>query len=210
MLTRQRWLAIAIAALLAACQDATAPRSPQAVATDRLAADLSYGLDSATHILRQAAGAPQLETYQLSVWVRRDRLTQVTVNYTSGQPFLWFDVPKDGLKQRADGSEFKGKDSVQVTVTIDTVNFIVDLEPSGVLFKQDKPASLVIWYENADPDLNGDGVVDATDAALRAQLHIVTRPVKRANWHAAKGAKGVTFPYVYAYLRHFSQWAVSW
>ncbi len=208
MLKRHRWLPLTILALFVGCQDATGPQSRTPVASG-IQADFGAWVGDPTHLLRQAVGAPPLETYQVSFWARHDRLTQVTINYTDGQPFLWFDIPKDALKQRGDGSEFKGKDSVLITLTIDSTTFLVDLDPS-VKFKHDKPASLVFWFEYADPDLNADGVVDGTDAALREQLHVVTRPVKRANWHPAKSAKGQTLPYVYAYLQHFSQWAVSW
>lgn len=220
MLTRHRWFVLAVGVALAGCQDASRPLGPasttasveQAVQVQSTASDLfgDVWFENPAHILRQDAGAPALETYRTSFWVRRDKLTQVTVNYQDGQPFLWFDVPKDGLFQRSNGQPFKGRDSVYITLTIDTLHFVVDFEPSGLVFKKDHAAQLFIWYEHANPDLNRDGVVDATDASLRDSLHIVTRPVKRANWHPAKGGKGQTLPYVFADLRHFSQWAVSW
>ncbi len=211
MLIRHRWLPLTLLALFVGCRDATGPQSrPLDAVASSLQANVAGFWGDPTHIIRQGPGAPALETYQVSVWVRHDKLTQVTVNYTNGQPFLWFDIPKDGLKKRANGAEFKGKDSVLVTLTIDPTRFLVDLEPSGVMFKHDKPASLILWFENADPDLNRDGVVDSTDDALREQLHIVTRPAKRAHWRPATGGKGLAWPYVYAYLPHFSQWAVSW
>ncbi len=220
MLRRHRWLVLTLAVLLASCQDASRLTSPTAGTTrsQRVAMADAFSLwgDSTVHILQQAQSAPQLETYQVSFWVRRDRETSVTVNYqptagrSTGQPYLWFDVPKDALFKNPDGEGFKGKDSVLITMTLDTVRFIVDFEPSGLLFKQDHPPMLVIWYQNADQDLNGDGVVDAADSVLLQQLRIITRSGKHEHWHWTRSFEGWNLPYVFAPLRHFSQYAVSW
>ncbi len=226
MSNRYRALALLILTLAVACQDAgdplTAPQASVATRTGTQRLGMlgmqAYQADDSApaHLVRQDPSAPPLATYQVSFWVRRDRETSVTVNYqpaagqSTGQPFMWFDVPKDALGADAAGNVYRGRDSVLITATIDTVNFLVDFEPSGLTFKHDKPAVLVFWYQNANPDLNGDGVVNAVDDSLRRELHIVTRPVPGAHWHWTKSFAGWSLPYVYADIRHFSQYAVSW
>jgi hypothetical protein len=87
-----------------------------------------------------------------------------------GQPFLRFRIPKFGLKTGPDGARLYGADSVFITMTIDSVKLSVDFQPSGVTFSEVFAAGLIIWYANANPDLNCDGVVDSTDQALAQQL----------------------------------------
>src|SRR5437899_2716854 len=95
--------------------------------------------------------------------LRRGIQTPATGRTVAGQPvrqpFLRFDIPQNGLVPGADGVRTKRGDAVLVTVTLDPVTFSVAFEPSGVWFSNGIPARLTIWYENADPDLNGDGVV---------------------------------------------------
>ncbi len=167
------------------------------------------------HILQQGAAAPALETYQISFWARKDKASTVGVNYTTGQPFLRFDIPKDGLRRGPDGTDdddrkLRKHDSLLITLTIDPRTFTVDFQPSGVVFDKHHPATLAMWYENANPDLNGDGVVDATDDALTQQLAIWMRHAKRAPWMKLPSGDGASLPFVWTELRHFSQYAVSW
>src|SRR2546428_107976 len=87
-----------------------------------------------------------------------------------GQPFLELSIPKNGLLAGAGGESLKGGDSVLVTLTIDSVNFSVDFQPSGVVFSTGNPATLVLWYENANPDLNGDGALTGANEDLTYEL----------------------------------------
>src|SRR2546422_11347958 len=75
-----------------------------------------------------------------------------------------------------------GTDSVLLTLTIDTLKLSVDFQPSGVVFSNVFSAGLVVWYVNANPDLNGDGVVDSTDQMLEGQLALSEEPTKVNGW----------------------------
>ncbi len=141
-----------------------------------------------THILQQSPAAPRLQTYQVSFWAKRGTQTTVFVNYRRrpGQwlpdPFLRFRIPINGLVAGGGGVPLDRGDSVRITLTIDTVSFNVDFQPSGVLFSLLSPAQLAIWYQDASADLNGDGVVDATDQALKDQLAIWYRGSRTQAW----------------------------
>jgi hypothetical protein len=217
MTPRRPWL-FAILAVLAGCRDVAAPASDPAFANPQLGwSGPGFTLPSPAgiHMLRQAADAPPLETYQVSFWACDGEASTVTVNYQPvgaqpvGQPFLRFDIPKNALVTDAGGERMKRGDSVLVTLTIDPVTFAVDFQPSGVWFSRGIPAQLTIWYENADPDLNGDGVTDASDQLLQQEIalwgHAADTP-----WVRLPSDNDTTLPSVSTVLRHFSEYAVSW
>ena len=220
MTFRRSWL-LAIPVVLAACTDVTAPPSRPAVApvqpawaSDAAAADRP-NTTAQVHILRQSPFAPPLETYQVSFWACDGEASGITVNYQPaagelvGQPFLRVDIPKNALTQGPDGDRMRRGDSVLVTVTIDPVNFTVDFDPAGVFFSNGTPARLTIWYENADPDLNGDEVVDGVDQLLQQQLALWFHSGDR-RWVPMPSANDPTLPSVTTALYHFSEYAVSW
>jgi hypothetical protein len=224
-------LSLAIMVVAAACQDAVAPRD-QLRGTGSVPHMLGDAVGNPTkpydmHILQQAVGAPALQSYQVSFWARKDRAASVVVNYANGDPFLRFDIPRNGLQSvpddQTDGPDnrrgpggpdshllLSPSDSVLITVTIDPVAFSVGLEPSGLTFSKKTPAMLAVWYEHADPDLNGDGVVDSADQTEAEQLSIWVRHAKPAPWMKMWSAEGAGQPSVWTALRHFSEYAVSW
>lgn len=224
MLTRRVWLPIALALLLGGCGDAVAPLDhPQGPGRPSL--DITPWTSStwspppaATGIteLQQSPSAPPLETYQVTFVASRRRASTVTVNYqsvdglTPGQPFLSFYIPKWSLVAGAGGTPLMKGDSITITLTIDSVAFSVDFQPSGVLFSNNAPATLTLWYENANPDLNGDGVVDSTDQALLQQLTFYYQIAGTSTWTKHPSTNDPTVPSVSGALYHFSEYAVSW
>ncbi len=213
MLTQRLWAPVAILLVLAGCRDAAAPFAEQNVLAHAVSAPTpSRGL----HILQQAPTAPPLATYQVSFWARRDRASTVIVNYepsageSVGHPFLRFDIPTDGLRTGGAGSHLRQRDSVFITLTIDPLDFSVKFEPSGVRFSGTRPATLAVWYGNANPDLNGDGVVDAADDACAEQLAIWGRPARPAPWMKTISMTLTEQQWVLGAIRHFSEYAVSW
>lgn len=201
-------IALTLALVAAGCGDQTGP-SPTDVQAPL--ADVASLLG--THIIRQAATAPRLQTYQFSFWARRGTQTTVFLNYrrAPGQflsdPFLRFKIPINGLVAGAGGVPLERGDSVRITLTIDTVLFKVDFQPSGLLFSKSSPAQLAIWYNNANPDLNGDGVVNAMDAALQEQLAFWYHG---RTWLKQLSKSDPTQLTVSGPIFHFSQYAVAW
>lgn len=121
------------------------------------------------HFLRPAADAPALVSSSVTFWAYRDRDSQGAIWYhkSADQPdsseFVELRVPSQSIAQ----------DSVQITMTVvDPAHLVVQFEPSGLQFASDRPARLKLKYGEADDDLNGDGIVDAADTALKALLSI--------------------------------------
>jgi hypothetical protein len=207
--------ALALAWLAAGCADATGPR-PAAMQPPVAQFTSESGSLTDLHILQQAPTAPPLETYQVSFWARHDKESTVAVNYlpaagqSVGQPFLRFRIPKFGLKYGPDGRRLWGSDSVLITLTIDSLQLSVDFQPSGVVFSDVFSAGLVMWYVNANPDLNGDGVVNSTDQMLEQQLALSEEPTKVSGWFKTATRNDTTQKFVATDVYHFSQYAVAW
>ena len=206
-------IASTLALVAAGCSDGTSPTAIQPPLAQTTSESSSF---TETHILQQAPTAPPLQTYQVSFWARHDKESTVAVDYqpaagqSVGQPFLRFRIPKFGLKWGPDGARVEGTDSVFITLTIDSLKLSVDFQPSGVVFSNVFSAGLVVWYVNANPDLNGDGVVDSTDQMLEGQLALSEEPTKVNGWFKVATKNDTTQKYVATDVYHFSQYAVSW
>jgi len=201
----------ALAVLAGGCGDSLGPR-PTAVQPPLAQSVASRSIP----VLRQSKTAPALATYQVAVWAYVGRASTATVSYlpakgqTVGDPFLRFAIPRNGLVAGANGAALKSGDSILVTLTIDPSSFLVDFQPSGVMFSKTSPATLGFWYGRANPDLNGDGVVDSTDRALIQQLSIWYQGAKTTGWSQQPSINDPTKQVVGSAVYHFSQYAVAW
>ncbi|HTI06508.1 MAG TPA: hypothetical protein VL549_14465 [Gemmatimonadales bacterium] len=161
-----------------------------------------------------------LDQYTVSFWAVRGESRSIQINYASSidsdtHPFLSLTTTDPqfvpGVGELAMG------DSVLITVRVDTTKIGVSLEPTGLLFGA--PAQLKLWYGGASGDLNGDGVVDSTDATIESQLlGLWYREGEEDSWThlpATQSLDEKSFTYA---IPHFSEyaiaelleWAVSW
>lgn len=193
------------------CADGIGPQ-PATVQPPLFSVAPSY---PAAHLLQQAPTAPPLGTYQVSFWADWGKESRVRVNYQPaagekvGRPFLYFNIPKEGLVA-VGGVLLQKGDSVFITMSIDPVSFAVDFGPSGLRFSAESPATLVMCYENMNPDLNGDGVVDAADQTLQEQISFWYQSVKADSWVKLPTMYDSENPCVATPLYHFSQYGVAW
>jgi hypothetical protein len=129
----------------------------------------------------------------------------------SGAEFLNFAVPNDGLYRKPDGTPFGPGDSIQITVTVvDAKQFRFDFQPSGLQFNPSDPARLKIEYHYADPDFDGDGRVDSTDAQIATMLGLWRREPPDSLWFQTPAIKSVELSEFDAEVLQFSQYAVAW
>jgi len=209
MPTRPVLILLAFALLAAACSDQVGP-------TAAAPGLLAQKQGSTPGILQQAATAPALETYRVTFMAYVGQASLVTVRYqpaagqTVGAPFLRFEIPKNGLVAGASGVPLGRGDSVSMTLTIDPNSFLVDFQPSGVIFSNGSPARLALWYGNANLDLNGNGVVlDGNDRTLVDQLAIWYQLAPSASWFKQLSKNDPTQTIIGTELYHFSDYAVS-
>ena len=197
-------------ALLAACSDQVGPASAaHALNAQRVP-------HSSIPILQQSATAPALASYRVAFWAYVGQSSLVTVRYQPsagqvvGDPFLRFEIPRNGLVAGASGMPLRRGDSVAISVTIDPGTFLVDFQPSGVMFSPNAPARLALWYGNANLDLNGNGVLDGNDRTLMEQLAIWYQLSPSASWFKQLSKNDPAQTLVGTELYHFSEYAVSW
>jgi hypothetical protein len=165
-----------------------------------------------TGVQASLSGGLSLDRYTASFWAVRGQPRAVQINYRSftgdtSSPFLQF-TNVDPAYVPGVGALAPG-DSVLITVAVDSVNIKVTFEPTGLLF--DTPAQLLISYGGAGGDLNGDGVVDQTDAYIEAQLlGMWYREGTDALWSKIDASQSIDTKSFTVALYHFSEYAVSW
>jgi len=153
-----------------------------------------------------------LQQYTAAFWAVRGEQRSVQINYVSATGdtswrFLRLTTSDPafvpGIGDLAPG------DSVLITVTIDTVNVKISLEPTGLVFGD--PARLQISYNGADGDLNGDGVVDDADAQIESQLlGMWYSEGADGAWERIPAVQSLSDKAFTSALPHFSEYAISW
>jgi len=160
-----------------------------------------------------ALGGPlNLERYSVSFWAVRGKTRSAVINYKTtshGWNNQFLSLTITDPTRLPNGRSLGYGDSVKITVTIDTTNIGVSLAPTGLTFG--RPAQLVISYQGADGDLNGDGVVDWKDRDVETHdLGMWWREGDASNWQQISATQNVNDESFTVALPHFSQYAVSW
>jgi len=225
-------LALALALLAAGCSDThpTAVQQPTAPGPHFLrwagsvppqfrAVDGLSGRGGDGAFFADGPGGLSLNQVTATFWAVRGEQRSVQINYLSATgdtsaPFLRLSIA-DPIYVPGRGDVAPG-DSVLITITIDTVNIGVSLEPTGLRFGD--PAQLQIWYAGAGGDLNGDGVVDSTDARIESRLlGMWYREGADSQWTPIPAAQSLPDKSFMSELLHFcdfevsfSEYAVSW
>ena len=107
------------------------------------------------------------------------------------------------------GGDLAPGDSVLITLTIDSNDVKVSLEPTGLVFGD--PAELQISYAGAGGDLNGDGVVDEADGDIERQLlGLWYREGADGAWEQIPAARSLADEWFTSALPHFCEYAISW
>ncbi len=144
---------------------------------------------SQLHFLRLAASAPPLANAVDSFWAKKGENREIRIWFHAAAgapdstPLLEFQVPKQGLWKRPNGTLIADGDSVLIHVTVtDPTQLVAAFEPAGLQFSTSAPAILTFEFAKADSDVNNDGVVNATDDSLKAQLNLWRQEVSSAPW----------------------------
>lgn len=193
------WMAAAVA--VASCTDNTGPGVPSTqlnfVLQDTLAPALVATRDS---FYAKVSDGRELRLFY-----------QGSSPSDSGDEFLRFEVPGDGLYRKPDGSAFQPGDSILITVTvIDPVKFVFQFEPAGLQFDPSHPAVLRVHYLHCDHDFNGDGVEDSSDDEIETELGLWYQATDSAPWYKMGSVKFEELDEIEANIRSFSHYALAW
>jgi hypothetical protein len=179
-------------------------------------ADSTAAQDS-LHFLRPGPGSPPLDTRLVSFYAVRGSTREVRLMYGTypGSPdsteFGRFQVDAKSLVARPDGSTIPQGDSLLITLQItDTLRYITDFQPAGLKFAAGRPARLWLKFNEADPDLNEDGVVDSVDTMLLLQLNIWKQEQAGQPWSLLPSTVDTTEQEVEADIAGFTRYALSY
>jgi len=197
-----RSIGVLLAAALLACGDNTGPGGRP---------------DANLHFVRQDSLAAPLVSYQASVWAKVGDGRELHLNYEgatpadTGEEFLRFEIPGDGLLRKPDGSGFQTGDSILITLTVvDSARFLFQFEPAGLVFNPDHPARLKVRYSEANHDFDDDGDLDSADDALEHVLDLWRRESPGALWFRIGSVKFEELDELDANILMFSEYAVAW
>ena len=198
----KRALCFFAAIALAACADSSGPG----------------GVDNAQlSIVRQGPAAPPLLAARDSFWARAGEGREIRLYYQgaqagdTGDEFLRFEVPGNGLYRKPDGSAFQPGDSIRITVTVvDPSRFLFEFTPANLQFNPQNPARLRVRYENGDKDFDDDGDEDEVDDDIETELDLWYRSAPGALWFRVGSVKFEESDEIDALIRTFSQYAVAW
>ncbi|MGQ0814306.1 MAG: hypothetical protein ACT4O1_07550 [Gemmatimonadota bacterium] len=151
-----------VAILVTGCgDDVLPPRSQDLLSTDPTF--LKFDDDAFATVEKQA-----------SFWAVKGEARAVSLRYgDTGEAFLRFEVGAQSLSTRPDGSAINAGDSILISVRLEAdQSMAVRFSPSGLKFDGSHPAVLRLSYARANPDVNGDGTVDLTDAVLETAVAV--------------------------------------
>ena len=189
---------IALAALAACGGDSTGPNTITKPTTD-------------LHFLRLSTTAPQLQSSVVSFYAVKGQDREIRVRFTNGEDFLRFRVFANSLLTRPDGLPILSGDSVLITITItDPTKLQADFQPSGLKFSSANPARLQFEFGEADKDLNGDGVVNATDTSLIPQISTWRQEVAGGDWLKVSSVVEIEINEVQADISGFTGYALAY
>lgn len=173
--------------------------------------------DARLSFVRQDTLSPPLLAARDSFWAKVSDGRELKLFYQGAQPgdtgeeFLRFEVPGDGLLRRPNGAAFGPNDSILITVTaVDPARFIFDFQPAGLRFNPAHPARLRVRYLLSEKDFDGDGDEDAADDEIENLLDLWYRQAPGALWFKVGSVKFEDLDEIDANIVTFSQYAVAW
>jgi hypothetical protein len=223
----RRWVLSLSTLLVAACSDGTAPLSapsqapgphflqwtassaPQFEAVGAVTDGTTLVPGAVLFSLDGNLPSPSVSTYKASFWAVRGKTRGLQINYVSNGgkfPFMGF-TTTDPIYVPGRGNLALG-DSVLITVSVDSTKFAVYFAPSGLQFGT--PAALTLFYGGLAGDLNGDGVVNSTDASVEANLRMYTQAKPGGAWTPVPAIQSSVLKSISTIVPHFSGYGVSW
>ncbi len=113
--------------------------------------------ESELEIVTVRGAAPPLETTDTSFWAVAGEDRQLEIRFAgqggpgTGTRFLELEIDDETLLRRPDGTPFALGDSIEIFVTVEDAElYRVRLEPTGLRFNPQEPATLEFKYTEAD------------------------------------------------------------
>lgn len=199
-----RRLVLLLAALsAAACDSATAPARPHGP-------ELSSSNVLSIFARYDTAFAPLVPAETSFVAVQGRSVDFVLRFQGQGDPVLELKLSSSSLLAYPDRTNIAPGDSVRIGISKDPSGRILFyFSPSGLRFNPLSPAQLTIWYSHANPDFNGDGVVDAADALLASALGLYRQEMLTDPWLGIPSVNLTSLQAIQASIGGFTGYSVG-
>jgi hypothetical protein len=198
-------LSAAVLGAIFSCTDATAPDG----VNERAPTDL--------RLLAAPYGTPPLVANHASFYAVKGKVSGVDLWYharpgsTDSIKFLEFRLGTASLDRRPDGTPIAVGDSVQIMLTVsDPTHFIIELQPAGLVFSSNDQPRLKFSFAACGEDLNYDGKVDATDAAMQSSLSVWRQEGPFQPWFRVESTVTAAVKEVDARLGGFTGYALMY
>lgn len=173
--------------------------------------------DGQLNLLHVTYDFPTLVTPTASFWAVKGRSTGADLWYHArpgardSSKLVEFRVGPNALDRRPDGSSIATGDSVLITLTAnDPTHMMIQFQPSGLRFAAvDQPTLKMFWTACGD-DVNYDGKVDSTDAAIVGRFGIWRQETPGARWQRIASAVSNAAKEVDAQLSGFTGYALAY
>lgn len=179
--------------------------------------DDSTVADSGLTFLRPAPSAPALANRVVRFWAVKGQTREVSLMYhpAAGEKdsvvFARFRVDAQSLVNDSAGHPISAGDSLLITLAVsDTLRLITQFGPAGLVFAAARPARLALRFGEADPDLNGDGVVNAADTTALLRLSIWKQERPADPWTLLPSLVDLAAQEVDASVSGFTRFAVAY
>lgn len=166
--------------------------------------------------LQIRADAPPLERSDTSFYARKGEDREVALYFTDGgggrgSVYFLLRVYAGSLTALPDGTPIAEGDSVLITVRVpDPTRVLFDVQPTGLEFDPAAPAELLLHYNEVDPDLDGDGDVDADDLAIESSLSVWRQEAPGQAFMRLPSVVNLALDGVLSFIPGFTRFAVAY
>ncbi len=202
-----RRLVLLLAALaLAACDSATAPGPARPAGGPALSSSNLLSIFARY----DPAFAPLVPAETSFVAVQGQPADFLVRFQGQGDPVLELKLSSTSLAEYPSGAVIAPGDSVTISVAKDASGRILFyFGPSGLRFNPLSPAQLTIWYTHANPDVNGDGVVNATDVLLESEFGLYRQELLTDPWLGIPSTNLTSLQTIQASISGFTGYSVG-
>ncbi len=172
--------------------------------------------ESELTFIRFAPNAPAMMDTIVSLWAVRGESRRVEIRYAPTEAYpnggicLEFRVPGDALLRHPDGRSVQPGDSVHISIrVVNPSQFKFEFAPAGLQFDPASPAELRINYYWADPDYNGDGVIDSHDDEIYQSFTLWRQERAGEPWSVQTAERDPSSEKLKALLTGFTRYALA-